>query len=140
MKPPEHLKPQAARFNLTPMIDVVFLLIIFFIVSNNMIQQDHAVQIDLPEATTGTLPHEQQPRRLTISVPKPGTLFVGTEIIPSEAIGQLMGQCRKDWGEAAEICIRTNKDIPYGEVKPLLQMAAENGIIHITFAVVSHSP
>jgi biopolymer transport protein ExbD len=135
MKPPEHLKPQAARFNLTPMIDVVFLLIIFFIVSNNMIQQDNAVQIDLPEAVTGKLPQEQQTKRITISIQKPEMIFVGTEKMHEQAIRQLMVKCRRDWGEEAEIRIRTNRDVPYGEVKPILQMAIESGIVHVSFAV-----
>ncbi|MDR0327518.1 MAG: biopolymer transporter ExbD [Planctomycetaceae bacterium] len=135
MKPPEHLKPRGGRFNLTPMIDVVFLLIIFFIVSNNMIQQDSAVAVDLPEAETGTLPQEQQTKRLTVSIPSPGTIYVGVERMSRENLRRLLTECQKDWGEEAEIQIRTNKDIPYGEIKPILQMAAECGIVNVSFAV-----
>ena len=139
MKPQEHLKPQIGRFNLTPMVDMVFLLIIFFIVSNNMIQQDNAVSIDLPEAETGVIPQEQRTKRLTISIPSPGTLYVGTEPLKKADIQQLMTECRKNWGEEAEIRIRTNRTISYGEIKPILQMAAENGIIHVSFAVTERS-
>ena len=135
MKPPEHLKPQGGRFNLTPMIDVVFLLIIFFIVSNNMIQQDNAILVDLPGAETGMLPQEQQTKYLTISIPNPETLHVGTEIFEKERLRQLMTECRKDWGEEAEIRIRTNKDIAFGAIKPILQMAIESGIVRVSFAV-----
>jgi biopolymer transport protein ExbD len=136
MRPPEHLKPQGGRMNLTPMIDVVFLLIIFFIVSNNMIQQDSAIAVDLPAAETGTLPQEQQTKRLTLSMPNPGTLYVGTEeIVNRGRLRHIMTECRKDWGEETEIQIRTNKSVPYGEIKPILQMAAESGIVHVSFAV-----
>ena len=140
MRPPEHLKPQKGRFNLTPMIDVVFLLIIFFIVSNNMIQQDNAIQVELPEAETGTLPQEQNTRRLTITILNPGTMYAGTEILDKSRLRQLMTECRRVWGEEAEIRIRTNKNVPYGEVKPVLQMAAESGIIRVAFAVMERSP
>jgi biopolymer transport protein ExbD len=137
MKSPEHLKPQGGRFNLTPMIDVVFLLIIFFIVSNNMIQQDNAIQVELPEAETGTLPQEQQTKRLTISIPQSGPVYVGTEVFDEKRLRQLMIESRKDWGEEAEIRIRTHKSVPYGEIKPILLMAAESGIIHVSFAVAA---
>jgi len=136
MKPPEHLKPQGARFNLTPMIDMVFLLIIFFIVSNNMVQQDNAIQIDLPEAETGILPQERQTKRLTISIPSQRTLFVGAEeILDKGRLRHIMMEARKDWGTEMEIRIRTDKNILYGEISPILRMAAENGIVHVSFAV-----
>ena len=121
--------------NLTPMIDVVFLLIIFFIVSNNMIQQDTAIAVDLPVAETGDHPQEQQARRLTITITQPGTLFVGTTAFDKECLRRIMIDCRRDWGEEAEVLIRTNKDVPYGEIRPILRMAVESGIIHVSFAV-----
>ena len=138
MKPPEHLKPRGGRLNLTPMIDVVFLLIIFFIVSNNMIQQDQAVAVDLPEAETGVLPEEQQTKRLTVTVSSQGMLYVGAEMVDMEKLRGIMTGCRKDWGEEAEIQIRTDKNVHYGIVKPILRTAAESGIIRVSFAVVPH--
>jgi len=135
MKSPEHLKPQGGRLNLTPMIDVVFLLIIFFIVSNNMIQQDQAIAVDLPEAETGIMPQEQHTKRLTVTVSCQGTLYVGTEILDRERLFRIMAEARKDWGEEAEIQIRTDKTVHYGEIKPILRMAAESGITRVSFAV-----
>ena len=140
MKSPEHLKLKTARFNLTPMVDMVFLLIIFFIVSNNMIQQDSALSVDLPEAETGTLPQEQQTKRLTITIPSPGTMMVGTELLDKAKLRQFMEECQKNGGENAEILLRPDKNILYGEIKPILRMAAENGIIHVSFAVTERSP
>ena len=46
-----------------------------------------------------------------------------------------MTEAHKDWGEEAEIRIRTDKNVHYGIVKPILRMAAENGIFRISFAV-----
>jgi biopolymer transport protein ExbD len=139
MKPPEHLKPRGGRLNLTPMIDVVFLLIIFFIVSNNMIQQDQAIAVDLPEAEAGILPEEQQTKRLTVSVTSQGTLYVGAEAVDIERLRWIMTGCRNDWGEEAEIQIRTDKNVHYGVVNPILRMAAEIGILRVSFAVVGRA-
>ena len=136
MRPPERLNHQGGRLNLTPMIDVVFLLIIFFMVSYNMTQQDNAIAVDLPEAETGTLPQEQQMKQLTVSIPSPGTFYAGTELVGLERLRHMMTEARKDWGEETEIRIRTNKDVPQGEIKPILRMAAESGIVHVSFAVM----
>jgi biopolymer transport protein ExbD len=135
MKSPEHLKPKGGHLNLTPMIDVVFLLIIFFIVSNNMIQQDNVIAVDLPEAATGISPEEPQTKRLTVSIESQGTLYVGTEIVDIEQLRWIMTGCRKDWGEEAEVQIRTDRNVHYGVVKPILRLAAENGIRRVSFAV-----
>ena len=138
MKSPEHLKPLGGRLNLTPMIDVVFLLIIFFIVSSNMIQQDHAIAVDLPEAETGILPQEQQARRLTVKVTNRGALYVGTEMLDMERLHRIMADAQRDWGEEAEIQIRTDKNVHYGIIKPIMRMAAESGIVRVSFAVSPH--
>jgi len=135
MKSPEHLKPKVGRLNLTPMIDVVFLLIIFFIVSNNMLQQDQAIAVDLPEAETGILPEEQQTKRLTVTVSNEGTVYLGTEIVDLERLRWIMSEARKDWGEETELQIRTDKNVHFGVVKPILRMAAERGISRVAFAV-----
>jgi len=135
MKPPEHLKPQGGRLNLTPMIDVVFLLIIFFIVSSNMLQQDQAIAVDLPMAETGFLPQEQQTKRLTVTVTSQGTLFVSTEIMDLERLRRIMVDARRDWGEEAEIQIRTDRNVHFGVINPILRMAAESGILNVSFAI-----
>lgn len=135
MKPPEHLKPKSGRLNLTPMIDVVFLLIIFFIVSNNMFQQDNAITVDLPEAETGSLLQEQQAKQLVVTVSSEGTFYVGTEIVDMERLRSIISGCRRDWGEGAEIQIRSDKNVCYGVIKPILRMAAKSGVCRVSFAV-----
>ena len=54
MRVPNHLESQRFGFNMTPMIDVVFLLIIFFLVSMEMNKQENRMQLDLSEGDTGT--------------------------------------------------------------------------------------
>ena len=53
MKAPE-ATARNVSMNLTPMIDVVFLLIVFFVVSNSMMQNDVSMSVDLPTAESGS--------------------------------------------------------------------------------------
>ncbi len=134
MKPPE-IKPNSASMNMTPMIDVVFLLIIFFLVSSNLIQQDTSMELDLPAAETSQLAEETETRKITVNVPKPGSLFLGSQSIDRERLREHFLQCRLAWGDGTEVRIRTNKDVPYGEVAPILVLAAQCGIWNVSFAV-----
>ena len=103
-----------------------------------MTQQDSAVSVDLPEAETGILLQEEQTKKLTISIPAPGEHFyVASEPVEMENLRHMMLLWRRDKGESAEIRIRTSKDVSYGNIKPILRMAAECGIMHVTFAVTA---
>ena len=122
--------------NLTPMIDVVFLLIIFFLVSSNLIQQDVSIELDLPAAETALPIAETETRKITVNVPSPGRILIGAQPIDRERLKGYFLKQRNAWGDDTELRIRTNKDVPYGEISPILVMAAECGIRDVSFAVV----
>jgi biopolymer transport protein ExbD len=136
MKVLEHLKPTGFSLNLTPMIDVVFLLIIFFIVSSNLIQQDVSMPLDLPAAETAKPIEDTETRKITINIPQSGTVLIGTQSVAPAKLREIFLRQRQTWGEKTEIRIRTNKDISYGEIEPILVLAAECGIWDVSFAVV----
>ena len=126
--------------NMTPMIDVVFLLIIFFLVSSNLIQQDVSMSLDLPAAETAQPTPETEAKKITLNVPAPGQWLLGAQPINRDRLREYFLQRRKEWGEDTGLRIRTNKDVPYGEVEPLLVLAAECGIWNVSFAVVERRP
>ncbi|MBT6848587.1 MAG: biopolymer transporter ExbD, partial [Planctomycetaceae bacterium] len=53
MQTPRYARSKETGFNMTPMIDVVFLLIIFFLVSSHLARQETQLELDLPEASSG---------------------------------------------------------------------------------------
>ena len=59
---------------MTPMIDVVFLLIIFFLLSSHLAQRENRIDVDLPQATSGEedLPSTQP--RVTVTVLEDGSV------------------------------------------------------------------
>jgi biopolymer transport protein ExbD len=135
MKVPDYLQPKCFSLNLTPMIDVVFLLIIFFIVSSNLIQQDVSVQIDLPQAETAVPTEESTTHKITINIPKSGTILIGTQIVHQNQLREHLIRQQQRWGEKTELRIRTNKNIPFGEIEPILVLAAQCQIWDVSFSV-----
>ena len=53
MRTPNHTQDGGVHFNMTPMIDVVFLLIIFFLVSSHLAKQEVHLELPLPAADSG---------------------------------------------------------------------------------------
>jgi biopolymer transport protein ExbD len=135
MRLPKHVKTKNQLLNMTPMIDVVFLLIIFFIVSSNLIQQDVSVEMELPNAETGREENPAETERLTINIPQSGQLLAGTVPITSDELRQLFAKTKAKSEKSLEIRIRTGKDVPYRDVESVLVLAAESGIANVTFAV-----
>ncbi len=135
MQSPNQLRPRGVSLNLTPMIDVVFLLIIFFIVSSNLVQQDVAMELDLPSAASGEQVKESNTRTITLNVPKAGTMLLGTESVDVAQLRASLLRERQHSEKGIEIRIRTNKDVPFGAIESILVLCAESGIWNVAFSV-----
>ncbi len=136
MKSPDNIRPRGATMNMTPMIDIVFLLIVFFLVSSNLIQQDVSMELELPAAETAQPTPEAEAKKITVNIPAPDRLLLGAQPVGHEKLREYFLQRRKEWGADTGLRIRTNKDVPYGEVEPILVLAAESGIWNVSFAVI----
>jgi biopolymer transport protein ExbD len=136
MRSPDHLQPKGIMLNLTPMIDVVFLLIIFFLVSSNLIQQDVLIDVDLPAASNVDKVMDSSAKKVTVNIPSSGSIYLGAVQTDLQQLKLMLTRHRADWGNDAELRIRTNKKVPYGEIESILLLAAEIGIWNVSFVVI----
>lgn len=134
MKAPLASQRSSASANMTPMIDVVFLLIIFFLVSSHLAKREARMPLDLPVAGTHRV-DDAIAERLTINISTQGQIQMGATEVPPGRIRELLIQHQSEHEGAAAVRIRTDKTVPYGKVEPLLRDIAEAGIVDITFAV-----
>jgi biopolymer transport protein ExbD len=125
---------RSGELNMTPMIDVVFLLIIFFLVSSHLARRESRLALDLPTAATGQADDDPSPR-LTINVAADGTLSLGTEAIePAQLVERLRSQA-EDGGDTLRVRLRSDQAAPFSAVEPALAACAEAGIEDIALAV-----
>src|SRR5210317_1383281 len=82
--------------NLTPLIDVVFLLLIFFMVSTTFEQQSR-IQIELPEATAS--PEELEEESIEIIIDAGGRYFIGEEQVVNTELKTLKSAISKVVGD-----------------------------------------
>jgi len=124
-----------AGFNMTPLIDVVFLLIIFFLVSSHLARQESQIELRLPEAARGQEDLDVTTPRVTVNVQGDGqTLLAGEAIGPAE-LQRRLGNERSALGPDMEVRIRSDRAVPYRIVEPILLACARSGIWRVTFAV-----
>ena len=87
---------------LTPLIDVVFLLLIFFATSTSFIDPEKDINIDLPEATEGvTQPEEAQD--IIVNVTRAGTIIVHQSVLDIDALVRLLQEATADNKDQAVI-------------------------------------
>ena len=122
-------------FNMTPMIDVVFLLIIFFLVSSHLAKQEAQMPLELPLADSGSEAIDNQAPRVTINVTSEGTLLLaGRAVSPAELQRRLAEQREKE-GDDLEVRIRSDRNVPYSHVEPIMLSSVRAGIWNVTFSV-----
>lgn len=136
MKIPTRTQDRGFTFNITPLIDVVFLLIIFFLVASHFIRNENVEQIELPLASQGK-DDEDSPSRLVVTVMPSGELMHGLNVIPQEDIEPLLRFLILKHGvAAAELRIRADRNVVYSKVEPLLLTAAKQGVTRVRFSVL----
>jgi biopolymer transport protein ExbD len=119
--------------NLTPLIDVVFLLLIFFMVSTTFEHQSR-IQIDLPEATADAT--EQEDDTLEILVDVQGRYFIGDQQVINSELKTLKTAISKAVGNRGElpVTIRADANTPHQAVIRVLDAASQLGLTHISLA------
>lgn len=135
MRPPVIARPRRLGFNMTPMIDVVFLLIIFFLVSSHLARQESQIPLPLPVAASGEDEAAEAAPRVTISVDEAGQLFLGGQVITDAMLEVRLAAARAELGENMEVRIRSSRQTPYRDVEPIMLACTGTGIWNVTWAV-----
>ena len=107
-----------ADIDVTPLIDVLFMLIIFFVLTATFIQGK--LDIDLP---SGESTASEMKRALTLTVEKDGTIFWDGVKVSQEELPVLARGARE-----REILLAGDKNAPYGKVAEVLSILKKEGI------------
>src|SRR6476661_5500970 len=122
-------------FNMTPMIDVVFQLIIFFLLSSHLAKQETQLPLPLPAAASGSAQAVDDRPRLTVNVLADGTLLVASRPISADDLAALLRERRAAHGDELEVRIRGDRGVLYSRVEPVLVACVKAGIWNVAYAV-----
>jgi biopolymer transport protein ExbD len=135
MRVPNHVRDSSLSINMTPMIDVVFQLIIFFLVSSHLAKQEAQLPLPLPLAASGSKEgHETNPR-VTINVLADGQLSLAGKHLPVAELQQRLHTKLAEAGTDLEVRIRSDRHVAYRHVEPILLACAHAGVWNVAFAV-----
>jgi biopolymer transport protein ExbD len=130
MKIPARRRDVGLSFNITPLIDIVFLLVIFFLVSTHFVSSDAREAVALPTAST-TSDEPPAPRRLIVTVLPNGDLIAGGRVLPLEGVEALIESDARDGTDDYEVQIRADHAVDYTIVEPLMEACVRHGVTRV---------
>jgi biopolymer transport protein TolR len=109
--------PVMSEINVTPMVDVMLVLLIIFMVSAPLLTV--GVPIDLPQSQAKSLEQDKEP--LTISVTDKGVVYLqNSEIAVDDLVPKLQAIAETRGGSDARIYVRGDKTVSYGAMMKIM--------------------
>ena len=115
--------------DLTPLIDVIFQLLIFFLLTSSYVDQQQSaaasVPIELPEASleASTSPAQE----LVLTIDERGTIYLGEEPLPLELLTTKLLQ-RAAQAPKTIVLIRGDERVPYGRIAQVMAIVQAAGL------------
>jgi len=127
MKFKRHIEIAKGRIDLAPLVDVVFLLIIFFMLTSTFVRQP-GITVRLPKAVTSEVLDE---RNLVISITSGGEIFHNKELITlAELKSRLQDAARQD----TPVLIKADQKSSLGRVVEVWDLCRSTGISQVNIA------
>ena len=133
MKFRQNKTEEEVQLNLTPLIDVVFLLLIFFMVSTTFNKQSE-ISIELPEASGKPLKTDKFV--IEIDIDNQGRYFVNQQRVKDSTVATLKRAIRLTQGKekTPQLIISSDRNTPYQYVVTAMDAARQLGLVNLTFA------
>ncbi len=131
-----HSPKREVSLNLTPLIDVVFLLLIFFMVSTSFTRETQ-IKLELPEANGSELVTEKEV--LEISIDNTGKIFINGRGLRNNELATVIKAIEKTIKGNTNISpiISADKNAPYQAVVTAMDAAGQVGLNNLQMATVT---
>jgi biopolymer transport protein ExbD len=113
--------------DMTPMIDMVFNLLIFFMVVSQFANEERDLKVQLPDGSEA-MPLTVKPREIFVNVDKDGRYFVRSQEVSSEQLGELLTQAALNNPSSQSVIIRADKRAAWDAVATAMRLCNQAGI------------
>jgi biopolymer transport protein ExbD len=119
------------KIDISPLIDVVLSLVIFFILSTTFIQK-YGLKLELPKAKTG---EASQETKIVINIDREGNIFMDKIKIDEEDLRSMLPDRLKNSTEK-KVIIKADEKVQHGKVVKIMDIIRESGAEGLTIATL----
>ena len=130
---------EGGGINMTPMIDIVFQMIIFFVLTVEMERDALDERIRLAMSPHGPAVEERDPRTVTIDVSDRGRLSIGRVPVSPEQLLAIMRRTVADYGQTTPVVVRGDMDVQHENIRRAMDICSQAGLYKIKFAAIKES-
>ncbi|NHZ61334.1 ExbD/TolR family protein [Massilia genomosp. 1] len=130
---PSRQQSMMSDINVTPMVDVMLVLLVIFIMTAPMFT--HAVKLDLPRAQAGAV--QLQPHTVTIAIDAEGVLYWNEERVDAAVLDARLTQAARQ-APQPELQLRADKNTRYDAVAQVMAAAQSRGLGKLGFVTDPH--
>lgn len=120
-------------FQITPMLDVVFLLLCFFVTASVFSQWESQIDIQLPTADAAAAPDDRLPGEIIVNLAADGTASVNQRDLTVEELGEKLRVLASSF-PGQPVVIRADRETRYEAVMGVLDACAKNDVWNVSFA------
>jgi len=135
----QRLKPRVA-LDLTPLIDVVFQLVIFFMISS-VFNTAPGIELDLPDSSTSEAVEVTEVR---ITVAGSDELYLNRDLVALSSLGETLREWKEQGRleENAAVLVEGERDVPYETIITVLDEVRKGGIdaVNLITAPIAEEP
>ena len=115
-----------SQINVTPLVDVMLVLLVIFMVTAPIIQQ--GVQVNLPQASAGAITGQEE--MLVVAINRSGKIYLNDNVMTLEELGQKLRAIRQ-LQPNKEVYLRADQDVRYGVVIKTIAEIKQAGIVKL---------
>ncbi len=119
---------------ISSLIDVVFLLIMFFVVTSNIEKEAHDVKLELVKTQNMKPVTKAPPKRVTINIQNEedgNTVYIGNFPVPVENLQATLIRIKNEQGDATVVMIRADRDVVYKVESEVIEAIKGSGLSKI---------
>ena len=117
----------ASTLSLTPLIDVVFLLLIFFLVTSEFEEEERRLDIVLPSATSA-VPMTSKPREVVVDIDAEGAVYLSGQRTSLQELQRLLQIAVSNNPTNQSVVIRADRDTSFQPVVSVMDVCNKTGV------------
>lgn len=133
-------KPEDMAVNMTPMIDVVFQLIIFFVTTVDLENKALETKVRMAMAPHGPVEQKKDPRTIMVDVDDQGNFSIAHTRISLGVLRNILKKAVAEYGQTTPVVIRGDIKTRHEYIKAVMDACASAGLWKVKFAAIKEKP